>query len=115
MNVPAFRKRSEDLFWKTLHHEVNSYFFNHKISTKANVAMYFKAAFYIFMTTAVYFLIITCQFPTFVTLCLVAILAILVAGVGFNVSHEAMHGSFSKNKNINRALGFTMDLIGSSS
>ena len=115
MSLPAFQKRSEDLFWKTLHHEVNAYFIKRKISPKATAAMYFKAAFFIFMTIAVYLLIIYGRFSTFAILGLVVFLALLVAGVGFNVSHEAMHGAFSKNSKINRALGLTMDLVGPSS
>ena len=32
----------------------------------------------------------------------------------FNIMHDSNHGSYSKNKTINRILGYTMDLIGSS-
>jgi len=36
------------------------------------------------------------------------------AGIGFNVMHDANHGVFSKNRRINKWLGYSMDLIGSS-
>ncbi|MEX0845871.1 MAG: acyl-CoA desaturase, partial [Balneolaceae bacterium] len=35
-----------------------------------------------------------------------------MAGIGFSVSHDALHGAYSSNKKINRALGFTFDLMG---
>jgi len=34
------------------------------------------------------------------------------AGVGMGVMHDAIHGSYSKDKRVNRLLGYTMNLIG---
>lgn len=34
--------------------------------------------------------------------------------IGFNIMHDSNHGSYSKSNRINRALSFTMDLIGGS-
>lgn len=112
MENPTYKKKSEDLFWKTLRQEVNAYFIGQHISTKANAAMYIKAAFFIIMTVAVYIIIVFGQLSALTTLSLLVLLALLVGGVGFNVSHDALHGSFSKHNLINRALGLTMDLVG---
>ena len=35
--------------------------------------------------------------------------------VGFNIMHDANHGSYSERKGINRLMGWTLDLIGGSS
>jgi len=35
-----------------------------------------------------------------------------MAGVGMGVMHDAIHGSYSKNKNINKLLGYSFNLIG---
>lgn len=35
--------------------------------------------------------------------------------VGFNIMHDANHGSYSERKGINRLMGYTLDLIGGSS
>ena len=35
-----------------------------------------------------------------------------MAGIGMSVMHDAIHGSYSKNKKINTLLGYTMNLIG---
>jgi linoleoyl-CoA desaturase len=43
------------------------------------------------------------------------ILGFAVAAVGFNVQHDASHGSFSSHRALNRALAFTLDLVGGSS
>lgn len=42
-------------------------------------------------------------------------LALAMAGLGFAVQHDANHGAYSSRKGINRAVGFTLDLIGGSS
>jgi linoleoyl-CoA desaturase len=34
--------------------------------------------------------------------------------VGFNIMHDAIHGSYSRNKTVNRILGYTLDLVGGS-
>src|SRR5262245_59831779 len=46
---------------------------------------------------------------------LAASLGLAVAGLGFNVQHDANHGSFSRRARTNRLLGFTLDLLGGSS
>jgi len=38
-----------------------------------------------------------------------------MAGIGMGVMHDAIHGSYSKNKKINTLLGYSFDLIGGSS
>jgi linoleoyl-CoA desaturase len=35
-----------------------------------------------------------------------------MSGIGMGVMHDAIHGTYSKNPNINRFLGYTMNLIG---
>ncbi|MFN0214224.1 MAG: fatty acid desaturase family protein [Saprospiraceae bacterium] len=35
--------------------------------------------------------------------------------MGLNIAHDANHGAYSKNKNVNRVLGYVFDLIGLSS
>jgi linoleoyl-CoA desaturase len=43
------------------------------------------------------------------------VLAMSLTGIGFNVQHDGNHGGFSRYPLINRAAGFTLDLIGASS
>ena len=42
-------------------------------------------------------------------------LGLAVAGVGFNVMHDANHGSYSSSPRVNRAMAYSLDLIGGSS
>lgn len=42
-------------------------------------------------------------------------LALAMAGVGFNISHDASHGSYSAHPAVNRMMAFAFDLLGASS
>src|SRR5690606_36958913 len=35
-----------------------------------------------------------------------------MAGIGMGVMHDAIHGSYSKNQQVNKYMGYTMNLIG---
>ncbi len=37
-----------------------------------------------------------------------------MAGIGMGIMHDAIHGSYSRNKTVNRFMGYTMNLIGAS-
>lgn len=37
------------------------------------------------------------------------------AFIGLNISHDAVHGSLSANKSVNKVLGFTFNIIGANS
>ena len=38
-----------------------------------------------------------------------------MAGIGMGIMHDAIHGSYSTNKYVNKYLGYTMNLIGANS
>ena len=42
-------------------------------------------------------------------------LGLAIAGIAFNITHDANHGSYSPHRRLNRALSWSMDLIGASS
>jgi len=42
-------------------------------------------------------------------------LGFAIAGIGFNVTHDANHGSFSPSRRVNRVMGYSLDVIGASS
>jgi linoleoyl-CoA desaturase len=41
--------------------------------------------------------------------------ALATAGIGFSIMHDANHGAYARSRRANRALGFTLDLVGASS
>ncbi|RYD71223.1 MAG: acyl-CoA desaturase, partial [Sphingobacteriales bacterium] len=59
-----------------------------------------------------YFLIMFGNFTPWQMFGLICLSGFSLAGVGFSVSHDALHGAYSKNTKINKLLGLTFPLIG---
>ncbi|RZV60438.1 MAG: acyl-CoA desaturase, partial [Flavobacteriaceae bacterium] len=49
---------------------------------------------------------------TFLLFALYIVSGIGMAGIGMGIMHDAIHGSYSKNRKINKLLGYTFNLIG---
>ena len=105
----------EDPFYKELKEKVYGYFEEKKVSMKANGAMWFKISFMLGGMISCYMLLLSGWLTKPQMLITSIILGIFVAGVGCNVSHDALHGTLSKKKWVNNLLGFTMDILGSNS
>lgn len=74
--------------------------------------MVWKTVFYLTSFVSLYFLILFEVFPIYVTLVLAIALGINMSMIGFNICHDAIHGSYSNNASVNKALGFIFNIIG---
>lgn len=99
-------------FFNVLRKRVDAYFASKQLSKHANAAMIFKTVFYITAMVLLYALILAGLFPLFVQLLLAIALGVTMAFVGFNVCHDALHGSYSSNRKVNKGLGLLFNLIG---
>jgi linoleoyl-CoA desaturase len=99
-------------FFATARGRVDAYFRENGISKHANGAMWAKTAFFLGGFVLLYALIISNQFGPWTMLGLAVGLGIFSAFVGFNVSHDAIHGSFSSSKMVNNLLSHTFYLLG---
>lgn len=78
-------------------------------------AMYVKTVLVFAWWLTTYLLILLGGFSMPVNLLLCVVLALSMAGIGFNVMHDANHGGYSRHAAVNRALSFSAELIGISS
>ncbi len=108
----SFENRGDKSFIRELKNEVNNYFKENNISKNANVAMVFKTVVLLGMYLASYLLLISGLFAWPALLILWFIMGVGMAGIGFSISHDALHGAYSSNKTVNRILGYTFDLVG---
>lgn len=67
------------------------------------------------VTFVPYVLIVTEAVPPIAMLPLAVMIGLGIAGIGFAVAHDALHGSYSDRKWLNNLIGSSMDLIGGSS
>ena len=105
--------KTEKQFVATLRKNVNDYFKDNHISTKANAAMVLKTITVISIYIIPYILLLTIPMSSFVALGLTVLMGIGIAGVGMGVMHDACHGAYSKKHWVNNLLAGTLYLLGS--
>jgi linoleoyl-CoA desaturase len=107
-----FVDTKKSLFFATVKQRVDAYFKENNISKNANSLMYVKTAFYLGGMFLFYGLIISNQFAALPMLFFAIGLGTFTAFIGFNICHDAVHGSYSSNAKINKVLGYLFNLIG---
>lgn len=109
-----FTNTQRSQFFTTVRKRVDTYFVEQNLSPNANAAMWVKAAFFLGGYVLLYGLIISNQFSMWPTLGMALLLGMCASFIGFNVSHDAMHGAFSKHKWVNLVLEKSFYLVGAS-
>ncbi len=113
MDNPKFSRAINSDFSKTLRSRVSHYFKTNNKSRNANAAMITKT---VIMLSLFFVPLITLSSGlvtnTWVMFVLYIISGFGMAGIGMGIMHDAIHGSYSKNKKINTLLGYTFNLIG---
>lgn len=102
--------RSE--FFATTRKRVDAYFKENNLSKNANGAMWGKVIFFLSGTILLYSLILSNQFSPLTMLFLAIGLGMFIAFIGFNVSHDAIHGALSGNSTVNKVFSLTFNIIG---
>jgi linoleoyl-CoA desaturase len=112
--LPVFAR--ETPFSRELRARVGAYFTTNNLEETANNAMRLKIAFWLLLTYGTFgFLIFSSFGQTPIALLAWSFCGFCFACVGFNVSHDAIHGSTSKSKLTNFLLSCTFDGGGVSS
>ena len=102
-------------FRKTLNQRVDEYMRQHNQRPKDMPRMYFKTAVIMAWWAGSYLLLMLGGFPALVNALLCASFGLATAGMGFNIMHDAIHGAYSNRRWVNKLMGLTMELLGSSS
>jgi linoleoyl-CoA desaturase len=103
---------SNDLFFKSLKRSVEAYFKENGIRKTGNWKLYLKTIVLIPLAILTYVSLLTFPLPAAPALLLCAVLGILIASIGFNVMHDACHGSYSDKKWVNNIMSLTMNALG---
>lgn len=111
-----FSRSNQSEFISDLRKQVKEYFETNGVSVYGNASMVFKtiAMFSIFFVP--YFLML---FGVVTNIWLVLLMWVIMgfgtAGIGLSVMHDANHGAYSRNKYVNKYLGYVMNMVGASS
>ncbi len=113
MKIIKFTQREN--FYSELKNSVEKYFQEKQIKKTGNRQMFLKTIIIFIWLLSSYTALVFFSHSILVSLVLIFLLSQAFVLVGFNIQHDANHGSYSQNKKINTLLGFTLDLIGGSS
>ncbi|WP_205504143.1 fatty acid desaturase family protein [Rufibacter psychrotolerans] len=109
-----FLNTEKSTFYATTRLRVDAYLKEKGSSRNANGAMWRKIAFYLTVTAGLYGLILSNQFSVWPMFGLALLLGVFSALIGFNVCHDAIHGSLSASGRVNKIYSFVFNLIGAS-
>ena len=111
--------RKLPLQWKKdLNSSVDHYFKSRNISPKGNLSLVIKAGFFLSLFLLFYTIVLystALKLNLFSLLISCAALAVSIAGLGFNIMHEAAHGALSEHRIFNRLGRWLMECAGFSS
>lgn len=112
---PKYNTKSPD-FFKALKLRTDEYFKVNGIDKQGNFGMYFKTCFMITAYLVPYFALLFGYVESlWVYFGLSIWMGVFMAGIGFGVMHDAIHGSYSKNKRLNNIVGEVINLVGGAS
>jgi linoleoyl-CoA desaturase len=103
---------SNQAFFISLRKSVDAYFTSQQIKKSGNIKLYLKTIILIPAAIAIYVSLLLIEIPAPVSLLLCVLLGSILASIGFNVMHDACHGSYSSKKWVNNTLGLTLNALG---
>jgi linoleoyl-CoA desaturase len=112
MQKIKFINKSEATFFTTLRSKVDNYFKENNYSKSGGSQILTKAIIMLSIYFIPYFIILFAGLNNIQNLILCVVMGIGVAGTGMSVMHDAIHGSFSENKLMNKIFGASIYFLG---
>ncbi len=111
-----FSRDLEHNFVGVLRKRVGHYFESNGLSKYGNTHMIWKSVILVAAYFTPYVLMLTGVITgTWPMLFAWMFMGAAMSGIGFSIMHDANHGAYSKNKNVNKYLGYIINLVGGSS
>ena len=107
----TFNKSNRD-FYNELKGSVELYFSQQRINKTGNWKLYIKALTLIPVAVGLYIFLLAFPVTVLMGIILSALLGFVIASIGFNVMHDACHGSYSSKKWVNNLLGYSLNAMG---
>ena len=100
------------VFFNALKAEVDAYFERNSIKKTGNWKLYLKTMILIPSAIGIYSLLMFVQMPALLSIFLWFGFGLNMAAIGFNIMHDACHGSFSTKGWVNEIFGWTNNFLG---
>ncbi|MGH7582164.1 MAG: fatty acid desaturase family protein [Gemmatimonadales bacterium] len=111
----SFPKQGAEEFVRDVKRGVADYFAETGRSMKANWSMRAKTVILLALVVVPYVAILSNRLSLLAMLGCTVVMGIGIAGIGFGISHDALHGAYANSPFVNRLLGTSLDLIGGNS
>jgi len=110
----TFASHDCDAFVDEVKSRAAAYFSERNLSIKGNAAMVIKSIVLVSALLVPYAMIMSNTLPIWAMMLCCVVMGVALAGIGFSVSHDALHGAYSHSPRLNAAIGFSFDLLGAS-
>jgi len=100
------------VFFPSLKKAVEDYFSDRQLKKTGNWKLYIKTAVLFTLAVAAYLTLLLVPMPILPGILLSTVFGIILAGIGFDVMHDACHGSYSTKKWVNELLGLSLNALG---
>ncbi len=102
----------KNVFFSAINTKVDAYFKEKGLRKTGNFKLYLKTLILIPATIIMYVLLLTVHMHPLLALAICSLLGFTMASIGFNVMHDANHGSYSRKKWVNNLMGLTANCLG---
>jgi len=100
------------VFFPSLKKAVEEYFTAQQLKKTGNWKLYIKTVVLLLSAAALYYTLVFVPLGTGLGIALSTLFGVVLAGIGFDVMHDACHGSYSTKKWVNEILGLTLNALG---
>jgi len=103
------------VFFPSLKKAVEEYFTTRELKKTGNLRLHIKTVVLILSAIALYGTLLFASVPAVAGILLSIVFGVVLAGIGFDVMHDACHGSYSTRKWVNETLSLTLNALGGNS
>ncbi len=103
-------KNNPRIIMDTLQERVDDFFKGKKRT--GDYRLHLKATLIIISAIAIYCTLLLVEMPAWIAIPLLIVFGTIVAFIGFNIMHDAVHGSFSEKKWVNELMGYSLNILG---
>lgn len=114
MSKVVFNNKNH-VFYTSLKIAVDKYFTSTGKRKTGNIGLYTKSVIFILVAVCLYVLLLFVPMSLLLLITCSLLLGFVLACIGFNVMHDANHGSYSSRKWVNETLGLTLNALGGNS
>jgi hypothetical protein len=105
-----------NMFGERVRAEVNNYFSSNNLKKTGDIRLHLKTVIFMCAEILLYVkLVFFTPESTLASLLLCGTLGLVLAGIGFNIMHDASHGSYSSIPWVNKIVALVLDQMGASS